>query len=391
MKKSLKRRLQLRFVLLSFAALFILQSLIVGLSLWRNYLQITLKADRMIMTILSDPESSEVADTRYFTVSYDLGSRTLVSDTSHTALISRSQAADYAKSVIADKTDKGYRENYRYLVHRGKNGITITFLSRTVALESFRNSAVSLLIISGIGIALMTAVLAAVSGKVVSPLVKNRQKQKEFITSASHELKTPLTVINADAQLLESEIGENEWISDILKQTEQMTEMTHRLVFLARAEEQNEQMVKIEFPISDIAEEVAGSYQAVAQNDGKTYAAKIEPNIGYCGDEKAIRELMTALLDNAFKYGSENGAVTVSLAAVGHGVRFSVENTVDKQRTADISHFTERFYRSDASDKVNGFGIGLSVAQAVCEVHRGKLTVELVGENRIKISALLKD
>lgn len=283
---SLKRRLQLRFVMLSFAALFILQSLIVGFSLWSSYRQITLKADRMIMTILSDPGSSEVADTRYFTVSYDFGNQALTSDTSHTALISRSQAADFAKSVIADKTDKGYKDNYRYLVHRGKNGISIVFLPRTVALESFRNSAVSLLIISGVGIALMTAVLAAVSGKVVSPLVKNRQKQKEFITSASHELKTPLTVIHADAQLLESEIGENEWLSDILKQTEQMTEMTHRLVFLARTEEQNERTVKIDFPVSDIADEVASSYQAVALNTGKTYTKKSNPISATAGMKK---------------------------------------------------------------------------------------------------------
>lgn len=390
MRTSLKHRLQLRFVLLSFAALLFLQSLIVGFTILRNYRQITLKADRIIMTIISNPDSSEVADARYFTVVYDLSNRTSEADISHTALISRAQAADYAKAVISDKTDKGYMENYRYLVHRGKSGITIVFLSRTVALESFRNSAVSLLMISGIGIVMMTAVSAAVSGKVVSPIVKNRQKQKEFITSASHELKTPLTVINADAQLLETEIGENEWLSDILKQTEQMTEMTHRLVFLARAEEQNEQMVKIEFPISDMAEEIAASYQAVAQSSGKTYAEKIKPNISYCGDEKAVRELMTALLDNAFKYGAENGTVVVSLTAAGHGVCFSVENTVDKVGTADISHFTERFYRSDTSDKVRGFGIGLSVVQAVCEAHRGKMTVELSGENTIKISALLK-
>ena len=391
MKKSLKRRLQLRFVLLSFAALLILQSLIVGFTVWQNDRKTTLTADRMILTILSDPESYEAADARYFTVSYDLNSRTLTADTSHTALVSRPQAADYAKSVIAGKTDKGYRDSYRYLVHRGKNDLTIVFLSRMAALESCRSSAVSLLIVSGVGLALMTAVLAAASGRVVSPLVKNRQKQKEFITSASHELKTPLTVIHADAQLLESEIGENEWLSDILKQTEQMAEMTHRLVFLARADEQNGQTVKIEFPISDMAEEIAASYQAVAQSGGKTYGTKIEPNISYRGDEKAIRELMTALLDNAFKYGTENGTVTVSLSSVSHGVCFSVENTADKQQASDISHFTERFYRGDTSDRIKGFGIGLSVTQAICEAHRGRLTVELVEENKIKISALLKE
>lgn len=105
-------------------------------------------------------------------------------------------------------------------------------------MEAFRNNTETLILVSVGGIAVMAIVLTILSAKVVSPLVKNHQRQKEFITSASHELKTPLTVIHADAQLLESEIGENEWLSDIIKQTTNMTEMTHKLVCLARAEEQ---------------------------------------------------------------------------------------------------------------------------------------------------------
>ncbi len=389
MKNRLKRRLQIRFVLLSAAALILLQALIVGVSLWRSERQITLKADRMILNILSDPASSDAADARYFTVSYNIKEKTSVSDISHTALVSRAQAADYAKRVIAAKSDKGYIDHYRYLVHRQASGIRITFLSRAAALEAFHNNARSLLIISGIGILLMAAILTAVSDKVVSPLVKNRQKQKEFITSASHELKTPLTVINADAQLLESEIGENEWLSDILRQTQRMTALTHRLVYLARAEEQSEKAVKISFPLSDVASEIAQSYKAVAQNSGKNYRVNIQPNISFCGDEKAIRELMTALLDNAFKYSPDRGAVEVSLTG-GRDACFSVVNTL-KEQNADPARFTERFYRGDTSDKTKGFGIGLSVAQAVCEAHRGKLKIALTGENRIKISALLKN
>lgn len=116
-------------------------------------------------------------------------------------------------------------------------------------MEAFRNNTETLILVSVGGIAVMAIVLTILSAKVVfPPLVKNHQRQKEFITSASHELKTPLTVIHADAQLLESEIGENEWLSDIIKQTTNMTEMTHKLVCLARAEEQGNHFVKIEFP-----------------------------------------------------------------------------------------------------------------------------------------------
>ena len=388
--KSMKKRLQIRFVLISVAALLVLQSLIVAFSIAGNYRHITVQSDRLIMLTATSPESSETADARYFSVTYNFQNKTFEADLSHIALVTRAQAADYAKKVIDSKSDKGYIDDFRYLVRRDKDSIQVTFLSRAVALDYFRSNSTSLIVISLIGIAAMTAILIAVSGKIVEPIVKNRQKQKEFITSASHELKTPLTVIHADAQLLETDIGENEWLTDIIKQTNYMTEMTNRLVYLARAEEQEQNFVKIDFPISDLAEDIAVTYFAVAQSSGKKYKPDIAKNITYCGDEKAIRELMTALLDNAFKYSTSGGLITVTLAAEGRGVRFAVENTVSQINPEQLAIFTERFYRTDTSDKVKGFGIGLSIAKAVAEAHKGKLTVELPKENVIKITAVLK-
>lgn len=388
--KSMKKRLQIRFVLIAVAALLVLQSLIVGFSIAGNYQHIAVQSDRIIMLTATSPESPELADARYFSVLYNFQNKSFEADLSHIALVTQAQAADYAKTVIDSKLDKGYIDDFRYLVRRDKGNIQITFLSRAVALEYFRSNSWELIVISLIGIAVMTVILITVSGKVVEPIVKNRQKQKEFITSASHELKTPLTVIHADAQLLETDIGENEWLTDIIKQTRYMTEMTNRLVYLARAEEQEQNFVKIDFPISDLAEDIAESYCSVAKNCGKKYKPNIAKNITYCGDEKAIRELMTALLDNAFKYSTSGGEISVTLAAEGRGVRFSVENTVSQINPEQLASFSERFYRTDTSDKVKGFGIGLSIAKAVAEAHKGKLAVELPKENIIRISALLK-
>ena len=247
-----------------------------------------------------------------------------------------------------------------------------------------------MLLISAAGVLGMALLLAAVSGMVVSPLVKNRQRQKEFITSASHGLKTPLAVIQADAQLLEAEIGENEWLADILKQTASMTEMTQRLVYLARAEEQDNHFVKIEFPISDVAEDIADSYRSLAQSSEKTYTLEIQEGLSYCGDEKAIREMMTALLDNAFKYSAGSGDIAVRLAAEGKGVRFTVENAVSDIDPKQLGNYTERFYRADTSDRIKGFGIGLSLVRVVAEAHKGKLSITLPEKDRIRISAILK-
>lgn len=390
MKINMKRRLQIQFVFLSVAALILLQALIVGFSIYRNYRQMTISADRLILLTNTSPDSSEISDTRYFRVSFNPVDKTFETDLAHTSLVTRSAAMEYAKEVIDAKSINGYVEHYRYLVHRGQDGIRITFLSRYEAMEAFRNHAETLILVSVGGIAVMAIVLTILSAKVISPLVKNHQRQKEFITSASHELKTPLTVIHADAQLLESEIGENEWLSDIIKQTTNMTEMTHKLVYLARAEEQDNHFVKIEFPISDVAEDVADPYCSVAQSKGKNYTLDIQEGLSYCGDEKAIRELMTALLDNAFKYSTDGGSISASLAAEGKGVRFTVENTVTGIDPKQVEFFTQRFYRSDTSDKIKGFGIGLSLAQVVAGAHKGKLTVALSQKDRIQISVILK-
>ena len=387
MKNRLKRRLQVRFVLLSVLALIVLQTAIVTFSICRSYRQMTLRAD----TIIKSPETAaEADDARYFKVTFDLEARSFDFDLEHTSLVTRPLATELAKKVIADKSKKGYIEGYRYLVRYEAGIIKITFLSRIVATESFRSNARSLILISLSGIAVMAVLLTAISGTVVAPLVRNRQKQKEFITSASHGLKTPLTVINADAQLLESEIGENEWLTDIMKQTAEMTELTHRLVYLARAEEQDEKMKKIIFPISDVAEDVASAFRSVAENTGKRFDVSIDGGISYCGDEKAIRELLTVLLDNAFKYSPAGGSVRLTLSAEGHGVKISTENDAVGISEENIGKLSGRFYRADTSDKAKGFGIGLSIAKAVAENHKGKLSFELTKPDRIKITATLK-
>lgn len=375
---------------LSVAALLVLQTLIVGFSIAGSYRRMAAEADRIILLADTAPDSPELGDARYFRVSYSPGEGSVEMDLSHTSLVTRDAAAEYAREVIASRSDSGYADGYRYLVRRGRVGVRITFLSRFEALDAFRDNARTLLLISLCGIAAMAAALAAVSGRVVAPLVESRRRQKEFITSASHELKTPLTVIRADAQLLESEIGENEWLSDILKQTAGMAEMTGRLVYLSRAEEQEDAFVKIVFPVSDVAEEVAQSYRSVAESSGRAYAVEIREGLSCRGDERAIRELMAALLDNAFRYSPAGGDVSVRLDAEGHGVRFTVENTASGIEPEQLERLAERFYRADVSGGSEGFGLGLSIVRAIAAAHGGKLTMELPEEGRIRISATLK-
>ncbi len=389
MKSKVKFRLQLRFVLISLAAVVVLLSIIVSFTIARSYRQMTVKADKIIKQITVNPDSVEVSDARYFVVTYNVGNKSFECDLSRCSLITREKAVAYAKEIIADKTDKGYKADFRYIVRRKNDGITITFLSRTVALDSYKNNSVSLVVIALVGTAVAGVMLVAFSGLVVSPLVRSREKQKRFITNAGHQLKTPLTVIKADAQMLECEIGENEWVSDIVAEVERMTDMTNKLVYLAKTEER-EDAARSEFSLSAVVSEETERFESISETSGKKLVCEITENLKYKGDEKAIREMTSALLDNAFKYGTNGKEIKLTLTKTGTFVRLSVENFAENITPEIAEKFAERFYRFESNEKTQGFGIGLSLVKAVAEAHGGNVEIQLPQKNLFKITVTLK-
>lgn len=383
---KLKRCLQARFVLLAVAALTLMQLVIVGTSLGISYRRMSLRADQLIRLINTDPDAAEIGDARYFTVvKTDAG---LSADVSHTALVTRQKALEDGRQVLASGADRGYVGDYRFLVHREAGEIRINFLSCMTVRGAFRSSVGLLCAVSLIGIGVMAFLLTLVSSRVVEPLVQNRQKQREFITSAGHALKTPLAVIQADAQMLESEAGKSEWLTDILFQTRRMTELTQRLVYLSRLEEQEERLMKSSFSLSELAQQVCDSFRALAWEQGRTYEVDICPNVCFYGDEKAIREMLSVLLDNACKYTPEDGKIAVCLACSGRDVHIQVENTAKHLKSEQLDRLTERFNRG--TDASGGFGIGLSVASAVAQRHRGKMNLELTETDRFRVNVVLR-
>ena len=187
------------------------------------------------------------------------------------------------------------------------------------------------------------------SARIVKPFSENYEKQKRFITDAGHELKTPLTIIDADAEILEMDYGENEWLSDIQNQTKRLAELTNSLIFLAKMEEEQTKIPMLEFPISDMVEETVETFQALAKVQNKTLTSDIEPMLSLKGDEKAIRRLITILLDNAVKYSGEEGKISLTLKKQKNHIHLSVWNTTEQISKEQIAHLFDRFYRTDES------------------------------------------
>ena len=184
-------------------------------------------------------------------------------------------------------------------------------------------------------------------------------------------------MINADCDVLEMENAGNEWIADIRKQTERLTGLTGRLIYLAKTEEGSKQkMTMIDFPLSDCISEEVESFKGLARASGKTITSEIADGLSYNGDQRAIEELVSILMDNAVKYSPEGGNIEVSLHKQGSKIIFRVYNDTKEPVPADvIKHMFDRFYRADSSrnSETGGYGIGLSIAKGITGFHGGKI------------------
>jgi signal transduction histidine kinase len=343
------------------------------------------------MTGIMSPETPY--ETRFFSVLLDDSGNTISVDTGKIAAIDTSEARNYAYNVFQQKKEKGFVDVYRYVKKETVSGVRVIFLDCSRNMASFRSFLVGSMIISFVGILAVLLLMVIFSNRIVKPMAESYEKQKQFITDAGHEIKTPLSVIQADTELLEMDCGEdNEWICDIQNQIKRMTDLTNDLICLARMEEGQNSLRFMEFPFSDVVEEAVQFFQAPAKTKNITISQNIEDMISVKGDEKALRQMVTILLDNAIKYCPEAGHVFITLERKNKSVYFRVKNnTVNSPDSQQINHLFDRFYRTDESrnSQTGGFGIGLSIAKAVVDAHKGKISARVTEENSLQITVVL--
>lgn len=223
------------------------------------------------------------------------------------------------------------------------------------------------------------------------PVAESYEKQKRFITDASHELKTPITVIATSLRVLEMETGKQKWIDKAKNQTEKLTELVNSLVSLSRLDEEKSPLKFSEFNISDAVKETAESFCDFAESNGKKLEISVEPDITYNGDEYAVRQLVSVLTDNAIKYADPSSPILVSLEKSKKKIVIKTENACAEPIKGDLSKLFDRFYRADESrnSETGGFGIGLSLAKSIAEGHGGKISASSPAENRIEFTVTL--
>lgn len=327
-------------------------------------------------------------ESRYFSAVLSKSGSVTSVNTGKIAAVDTEKAADYAKKAANSGEESGYLDDYRYLAYKSDGSTYLIFLDCGRDLESFRSYMLIGIFVSLAGMIAVLLLLIVFSARIVRPFSENMEKQKRFITDAGHELKTPLTVISADAEVLEMDIGENEWLDDIKSQAGRMADLTNRLIQLSRMDEQP-QIEMIEFPLSDLLEENLESFQALAKTHNETLTADIEPMLTMKGDEKSISQLITILLDNAVKYTDPGGQIKASLSKERNTIKLSVFNTAESVPRENVEHLFDRFYRMDQSrnSDTGGYGLGLSIAAAIVKAHKGKIAASTEDEKSLLITA----
>ncbi len=321
--------------------------------------------------------------TRYFTVRFDENSGSISTDTQQIASVNEEEAKNYAQRAINNGKERGWVGDYRYKIYDTERGTAIVFVSGIDMRENNRNFMLGTLSVFALCGFIIIILIVFISKKAVRPAAESYEKQKQFITNANHELKTPLTLLQTNLDILESEMGENEWLSDIRDETLLMSELVKRMVLLARMDEDGTKLEMSEFSISDAVADTVSSFASTIESSGKHLTVNIAPNIAYNGDEAGIRQVVSILMDNALKYCDEGGEIKVSLAGGKHPT-IAVENSYAAVVSIELSKLFDRFYRADkARTYGTGFGIGLSMAKAIAEKHRGSISAYNIENNKI--------
>ena len=410
------KKLKKRFIILATVSVFILMTVLVGIMNAINYSSVLSQTDA-ILDVLSRPDapftdaqsfpgrppqdimefiprgmSPEVLyEARFFTAMVSKNGVIEEYDVSRIVSVDRESVVPYVREAIAARRERGFVGQFRYAKQSDDRITRILFLDCGRKLDSFRkfmwiSSSVGLLGCVSVFVLFMFA-----AERIVHPIAESYEKQKRFITDAGHEIKTPLTIIGANLDLLEDDCGENESIRDIRTQTKRLGKLTSDLVYLSKMEEPDVSQKKIPFSVSEVLTETAEQFQAVAQAKNIAYSFRIEPDIAMCGTPEAMRQLASVLLDNAMKYTPDGGTVTLKAAARKRDLSVSVFNTTAEPISQEnLSHLFDRFYRTDASrnSETGGHGLGLSIAQAITEAHGGKIKAETQNRSELRITAV---
>ena len=302
----------------------------------------------------------------FYSVALSEDGEVLAVDNGIKAVYEENDLAELAKGILEGNTSSGRIDNLFYMVSCRDGYTLVAFMDNTVSEGGLHTLLRTVLIVGGVSIVLLFFISLFLSKRIIQPLEENDRQQKQFISDAGHELKTPVAVISTNAEMLARELGENEWLSN-------MGDLVKQLLDLSRAENTEAPMETV--ALSRLVTGEVLAFESLAFDQGKTIQSNIDDGISITGDQARLTQLTSILLDNAVRH-STGSEIEVSLKREGHSVVLSVVNEGSEIPPDKLDRLFDRFYRVDEarSDEGNHYGLGLSIAKAVAEKHGGSIS-----------------
>lgn len=283
---------------------------------------------------------------------------------------------EIAKIAFESKQDSGFANEFRFLRVENENLIRVIYLDYSFEKESEKNFMLISLIVYLSAIILTAIAVNIIINPLLKPLRIAYQKQREFITNASHELKTPLTIISTDVQLIEQEVGESQWTKSVNNQVDRLKSLSDDLVVLSRMEETDLKANMRSFDLSELVSDIAVGFEPAFNAKDVSLKIDVEDNVELNGDYDAIEQTISVIINNAMKYSLSNSVAKIELYQKNKGIIFKCSNSCEPVEKGPHDEYFERFYRGDKSRNSSngGFGIGLAIAKSVIEEHKGSIT-----------------
>lgn len=323
----------------------------------------------------------------FFVVLFDGKGDIVYVDTSRTSSVTEDAAKELAKEVLLKDDFSGKNGKYRYMVRTtvAENGTSVVFLDISAEMHSFFR----IMFLSGvIGLVcwgLMLVFVILLSNRAIRPIAENIEKQRQFVTNAGHEIRTPLAIIQSNTEAMELYIGENKWSKNIKEQTVRLGGLMKNLLLLARMDEGGAEANVSDFLLSDL---LAGMIQGVVQPmemKAINLRTGIRPDVFLRADKEQIEQLISILSENALKYANKGGDISVCLRKEERQILLQFQNTCEALPSVPSDRLFDRFYRADEarSQKNGGYGIGLSVAKSIVAGNKGSIAAEYAQPNSI--------
>lgn len=281
-------------------------------------------------------------------------------------------------SILKLNKQSGYMDNYQYYIESKEYGKIIILTERGATVELLSDLVYNSLIIAGISCVVLLLISILLARWAVMPVKDAFEKQRQFISDASHELKTPLTVIITNTDVLKNEIGSSTEITHIKDQSNRMSQLIHDMLSLARSDEDSRGVQFVEFDLSGAVRNSVLGLESAAFEAGKNMTYDIQDGIRYIGNEQQIRQVVSIFVDNAIKHSNTGGNIQIQLKRDGSKIRISFYNTGVGVKDSEKEKIFERFYRSDESRsrETGGYGLGLAIAKSIIHQYGGKISVD---------------